>query len=92
MKIKQYYAKNGTTICIRAEDNEYTYDRAEVGIDGNCGYALLGPNIQEGECEFVEILYNRSESLGESERAAWGQALVNLRERLRGFVPYFIKY
>ena len=29
--------------------------RAELGIDGNCGFALLGLNIQEGEAEFVEI-------------------------------------
>jgi cytochrome c2 len=32
------------------------YERAELGIDGNCGFALLGPDIQEGEAEFVEIL------------------------------------
>lgn len=31
------------------------YGRAELGIDGNCGFALLGPNLQEGEAEFVEI-------------------------------------
>lgn len=30
-------------------------ERAELGIDGNCGFALLGPNLQEGEAEFVEI-------------------------------------
>lgn len=30
-------------------------ERAELGIDGNCGFALLGPDIQEGEAEFVEI-------------------------------------
>lgn len=30
-------------------------DRAEFGIDGNCGFALLGENLQEGEAEFVEI-------------------------------------
>lgn len=30
-------------------------DRAELGIDGNCGFALLGPDLQEGEAEFVEI-------------------------------------
>lgn len=30
-------------------------ERAELGIDGNCGFALLGANIQEGEAEFVEI-------------------------------------
>jgi hypothetical protein len=31
------------------------YGRAELGIDGNCGFALIGPNLQEGEAEFVEI-------------------------------------
>ena len=30
-------------------------ERAELGIDGNCGFALLGVNLQEGEAEFVEI-------------------------------------
>lgn len=30
-------------------------ERAELGIDGNCGFALLGENIQDGEAEFVEI-------------------------------------
>lgn len=30
-------------------------ERAELGIDGNAGFALLGENIQEGEVEFVEI-------------------------------------
>jgi hypothetical protein len=29
--------------------------RAELGVDGNCGFALLGENLQEGEAEFVEI-------------------------------------
>lgn len=26
-----------------------------IGIDGNCGFALLGPDLQEGESEFVEV-------------------------------------
>lgn len=30
-------------------------DRAELGVDGNCGFALLGEDIQNGEAEFVEI-------------------------------------
>ena len=30
-------------------------ERAELGIDGNCGFALLGESLQEGEAEFVEI-------------------------------------
>lgn len=29
--------------------------RAELGIDGNCGFALLGEDLQIGEAEFVEI-------------------------------------
>ena len=29
--------------------------RAELGVDGNCGFALCGPNLQAGEAEFVEI-------------------------------------
>lgn len=28
---------------------------AMLGVDGNCGFALLGPNIQEGEAEFIEV-------------------------------------
>ena len=31
------------------------YGMVQLGIDGNCGFALLGPNLQEGESEFVEI-------------------------------------
>lgn len=30
-------------------------ERAELGVDGNYGFALLGPNLQDGESEFVEI-------------------------------------
>ena len=30
-------------------------ERAELGVDGNCGFALLGENIQEGEVEFEPI-------------------------------------
>lgn len=30
-------------------------DRAELGIDGNAGFALLGEDLQSGEAEFVEI-------------------------------------
>ncbi len=30
-------------------------ERAELGVDGNAGFALLRENLQEGEAEFVEI-------------------------------------
>lgn len=71
--------------------------RAELGIDGNCGFALLGENLQEGECEFVEIpsvthdnsthheRYTQETTL-QREMAAklWAckEALRKLRERL----------
>lgn len=29
--------------------------RAELGVDGNAGFALLGEDLQVGEAEFVEI-------------------------------------
>ena len=55
--------------------------RAELGIDGNCGFALLGENLQEGEAEFVEIAlpaeaskdpgrYHHSEWVKAAKRAA----------------------
>lgn len=30
-------------------------NRAELGVDGNAGFALLGDDLQSGEAEFVEI-------------------------------------
>ncbi len=90
MKIESYIDTDGETKCIRAYDNDYAYDRAEVGIDGNCGYALLGPNIQEGECEFVEIEGSDDSDI-DIERRAWGKALFKLSERLGGHISYFVK-
>lgn len=54
-------------------------ERASIGIDGNCGYALLGDNIQEGEAEFVEV----PNPGGRIEQMiAAKAALARLRERL----------
>lgn len=87
-----YYSKDTETcMCVKGKDSEYIYERAEVGVYGNCGYALLGPNLQDGECEFVEVLYSPDESPYDSERRAWGEALSNLRNRLGAFIPYFVK-
>ena len=46
---------------------------------------------QEGECEFIEIKYSQGESPTDSERRAWGESISNLRKRLGGFIPYFVK-
>ena len=62
--------------------------RAQLGIDGNCGFALLGDDIQSGEAEFVEIDYNAKEADGttvlqsRAERTAAAIAFRNLKERL----------
>ena len=90
MEIEKYMAADCETICIRARDVINVYERAEVGIDGNCGYALLGQNIQEGECEFVEI-DTSDDAHVDPERRAWCNALIKLRKRLGGHIPYFIK-
>jgi len=58
------------------------YVRAELGIDGNAAYALLGPNIQVGEAEFVYVAQADDELLSSAEMRAAKQALARLRDRL----------
>jgi hypothetical protein len=61
------------------------FRRAELGVDGNCAFALLGENIQEGEAEFVEIENIADLSpidKARAERVASFRALDNLRSRL----------
>ena len=55
------------------------YGRAVLTIDGNCGCALLGPDLQEGEAEFVEIEEGR---YPDTHLVACKKALKKLRERL----------
>jgi hypothetical protein len=55
------------------------YGRAVLTIDGNCGCALLGENLQEGEAEFVEIEEGR---YPDTHLVACKKALHKLRERL----------
>jgi len=67
-----------------------SYGRAQLGIDGNCGFALLGPDLQEGEAEFVEIAKAPDTGVGlvvptgkhAAELAACRKALALLRKRL----------
>lgn len=56
-------------------------ERAELGIDGNCGFALLGENIQEGDCEFVEIPTIKNFTEIDCQRIAARQAYLKLKER-----------
>lgn len=56
-------------------------ERAELGIDGNAGFALLGEDLQVGEAEFVTIdlpleackdpnRYHKTEWVSAAKRAA----------------------
>ncbi|MCF4166377.1 hypothetical protein L2U69_12040 [Zavarzinia compransoris] len=57
--------------------------RVLLGIDGNCGFALLGANLQEGEVEFVEVPpADGSRSLAERQSWAATQAYRRLQKRL----------
>jgi len=57
------------------------WGRAQVGLDGSHGFALLGENLQEGEAEFSPI-EGWPNATYRQERAAWGRALKALEERL----------
>jgi len=54
--------------------------RAEIGVDGNCGFAQIGPDIQQGEAEFVEIVDTGDPSADASLAAT--KALQALEARL----------
>lgn len=66
--------------------------RALIGVDGNCGFALLGVDIQSGEAEFVEIDHEAMEGRNRYYDSDWcaaadraiTQALNQLRKRIPG--------
>lgn len=64
--------------------------RAMLGIDGNCGFALLGDNIQEGESEFEEFEGDiRTSDGARNARLAINRAFTRLKARV-GQVSYFL--
>ena len=54
----------------------------ELGIDGNCGFALSGKDVQSGEAEFVDINYDSCSDKLTAELIAMKTALKKLRTRL----------
>lgn len=50
-------------------------------LNGNCGVALLGEDIQSGEAEFVEIRLSRRDGPDE-KRIACTRAYRKLKDRL----------
>lgn len=70
-----------------------TIERAELGIDGNCGFALLGENLQEGEAEFEEIktdapLWSMEGRL--ASKRAINRAFTRLKARIGRPISYYI--
>ncbi len=77
----------------RAEELLSKHGRCELGVDGNAAFALLGPDLQEGEAEFVTIPDDwdkRWELKSIAERACAKTALANLCKRLGvEHIPYY---
>jgi len=78
----------------REQTSSWRDTRVELGIDGDCGFALLGENIQEGECEFEKI--NSTEPTWTlayqiEAKLAINKAFKRLKERLgKDHMPYYI--
>lgn len=68
-----------------------SFERAELGVDGNCGFALVGPNLQEGEAEFEEFIGDVRTSEGARQaKFAINRAYQRLKTRLGRPISYFI--
>ena len=64
--------------------------RARLGIDGNCGFALIGNNLQESESEFEEFEGDIKTSDGvRNARLAINRAFTRLKKRV-GNISYFL--
>jgi hypothetical protein len=76
-----------------AREDEMAIERAELGVDGNCGFALLGANIQEGEAEFEEIRgteLNPDPTSAGAAKQAINRAFARLKARVGRPISYFL--
>lgn len=68
-------------------------ERAELGVDGDHAFALLGDDIQSGEAVFVKVENGdtwRTKDRAAAERRAATKALNLLREKLGRPLSYHI--
>jgi len=79
------------------EDRSTDYSRwlgrtAILGVDGNAGFALIGPDLQEGESEFVCIDDAPPRWTRKDQKECWAatQALRRLEARLGFRVGYYV--
>lgn len=63
--------------------------RASLGIDGDKAYALIGPDLEEGEAVFVAVRRKSGEALHEAQRRAAHQALGKLEAKIGCELVYF---
>lgn len=68
-------------------------ERAELGVDGNAGFALLGNDLQMGEAEFetidtTEPLWT-SEGIRQTKRAI-NRAYQRLKARVKKPISYYL--
>jgi hypothetical protein len=65
---------------------------AWLGVDGNAGFALVGPDLQEGESEFVCIDDAPSRCTQKQQKECWAatQALRRLESRLGFRLGYYV--
>jgi hypothetical protein len=66
-----------------------TVARASLGIAGNKAYAVFGPDLMEGEAEYVIVRRKAGEALHQAQRRAAHQALEKLEERMGCELIYF---
>lgn len=59
-------------------NESYTDGDLTVGVDGNCGFALLGANLQEGVACFVEC--EKPTYFSQASAAVW-KALEELKAK-----------
>ena len=67
------------------------FKRAELGVDGTAGFALLGPDIQAGEAEFVTVATDAPKYTAGWEISA-RRAATKAYKILKDRVPYQFSY
>ena len=68
-------------------------ERAELGVNGNCGFALLGQDLQVGEAEFEEIVgteLNPDPASGGAKCQAISRAFRRLKARIGKPISYYL--
>lgn len=66
-------------------------ERAQLGVDGNCGFALLGENLQEGEAEFEQFIGDVRTSEGTRQaKLAINRAFRRLKARIGRPISYYL--